>query len=576
MTAILLLSGGLAAALYSAHLIAKAKELAAAWRRRIVIAAWLTPVVVVVAAVSFDVTVPWPVLLLGAVVVAAMLWHKRGRPSSVITRWGQQNLRKKGVASLLDIIRFGSAWAMRRTLAVIRPSMAALTRWQRARVKTTEVAVPLARVGPLRVHASLRDVVTIFGGPGVGKTGWMAGRVIDHPGAAVTTSTRTDLMDITRPLRERGRGPVYVYNPGGLGGIESTVGFDPVTGCADPVVATARAADMIPESEGAGDHSYWEGQARRVLAALLHAAALGDRSMRDVLRWVADPKASAREVTSLLRRSPEPAFEADIQQYHSCNDKTQTSITSSVMPALAWLTSSTAVASTNGNPFDVTALLRDRGTVYMLGRHEAHTAPLLAALTGYIAREARRLAAYQPGGRLDPPLGLFLDEAARVVPVPLPDWTGDFGGSGIHICVAVQSRADLINRWGPTGAATILNNSGAAMLFGGTKDINDLEQWSRLAGDRDEPVVTRGKNGAVVSRSVRKTPVLSPAQLANLTAGRVVVFRRGMPPAIGRVQMAWKRADVRAHARITRRVTTPARPVVLAQSPTREVPSVAQ
>ena len=44
-------------------------------------------------------------------------------------------------------------------------------------------------------------------------------------------------------------------------------------------------------------------------------------------------------------------------------------------------------------------------------------------------------------------------------------------------------------------------------------------------------------------------PVLSPAQIAQLPAGRVVVIRRGMPPAIGRVQMAWKRGDVRSAAR---------------------------
>jgi len=118
---------------------------------------------------------------------------------------------------------------------------------------------------------------------------------------------------------------------------------------------------------------------------------------------------------------------------------------------LAWLTSPPAVAATTGgHPFDVAELLATRGTVYLLGRHAAHTAPLLGALTGYIARESRRLAAHQPGGRLDPPLTLALDEAARIAPVPLPDWTGDAGGSGISIVAAFQSRADVIDRWGAT------------------------------------------------------------------------------------------------------------------------------
>jgi hypothetical protein len=39
-------------------------------------------------------------------------------------------------------------------------------------------------------------------------------------------------------------------------------------------------------------------------------------------------------------------------------------------------------------------------------------------------------------------------------------------------------------------------------------------------------------------------PVLAPAQLANLH-GRVVVFRRGMAPVIGRAEMAYQRRDVR-------------------------------
>jgi hypothetical protein len=41
--------------------------------------------------------------------------------------------------------------------------------------------------------------------------------------------------------------------------------------------------------------------------------------------------------------------------------------------------------------------------------------------------------------------------------------------------------------------------------------------------------------------------VLPAAQIANLPAGRVVVIRRGIPPVIGRAQMAWHRRDVHAH-----------------------------
>ena len=126
--------------------------------------------------------------------------------------------------------------------------------------------------------------------------------------------------------------------------------------------------------------------------------------------------------------------------------------------------------------------------MFLLGAEETQAAPLVCALTGHIAREARRLAALQPGGRLDPPLTLVLDEAALISPVPLDSWTADMGGRGVTILAAFQSRAQLLARWGEHAAATILNNTAAVMVFGGTRDRDDLQFWSTLAGERDEPV----------------------------------------------------------------------------------------
>lgn len=133
------------------------------------------------------------------------------------------------------------------------------------------------------------------------------------------------------------------------------------------------------------------------------------------------------------------------------------------------------------------------------------------------------------------------------------------GGRGVTILCAFQSRAQLLARWGEHKAATILNNTAAVMIFGGTRDKADLEFWSTLAGERDERVTTTDDHGRVASRSVRKVPVLAPAQIANLPAGRVAVIRRGIAPVIGRAQMAWKRRDVRRRARLLRRIEAESR-----------------
>jgi type IV secretion system protein VirD4 len=494
----------------------------------------------------------WPWLVITGVVVLLslfVLWrHRRGGSAGLVTRWAARGQRHHGLASPWAILRVASSFAVRQQAVVLRPNLRQVGWPTRLLVSTRQLATPLARVGWLRVWSPIEDVTLRLGGPRTGKTGELACRILDAPGAVIATSTRTDLIELTGPCRSR-RGPVHIFNPSGIAGMASTITFDPLSGCADPTTATARAADLLAATSApgqGGDREFWASQARRVLAALLHAAALGNASMRDVLAWVADPDAAAPEVHRLLRRSPQPAYESDAGQFLTTNERTRSSICSTIMPALGWLTDATAAAAADKGDFDVTQLLEDHGTVYMLGAEDAHTAPLVTALTGHIAREARRIASTQPGGRLDPPLTLALDEAALTCPIPLDNWTADMGGRNVTIHIAAQSRAQLRQRWGDTGAAAILNNAATLLIFGGSRDPDDLAAYSTLTGERYEQTPTWDDQGALSSVSRHRVPVLSPAQIAQLPARHVVIIRRGMPPAVGTVQMAWKRRQVRA------------------------------
>lgn len=494
----------------------------------------------------------WPWLVITGVVVLlglVLLWrHRRGGSAGLVTRWAARGQRHHGLASPWAILRVASAFAVRQQAVVLRPRLRAVGWPLRLLVSTRELATPLARVGWLRVWSPIEDVTLRLGGPRTGKTGELACRILDAPGAVIATSTRTDLIDLTAACRSR-RGLVHVFNPSGIAGMASTITFDPLSGCVDPATATARATDLLAATSApgqGGDREFWASQARRVLAALLHAAALGHASMGDVLAWVADPDAAAAEVHRLLRRSPQPAYESDAGQFLSTNERTRSSICSTIMPALGWLTDATAAAAADKGDFDVAQLLEDRGTVYMLGAEDAHTAPLVTALTGHIAREARRIAGTQPGGRLDPPLTMALDEAALICPIPLDNWTADMGGRNVTIHIAAQSRAQLRQRWGDTGAAAILNNAATLLIFGGSRDPDDLAAYSTLTGERYEQIPTWDDEGALSSVSRHRVPVLSPAQIAQLPARHVVIIRRGMAPAVGTVQMAWKRRQVRA------------------------------
>ena len=521
----------------------------------------------------------WPVLLgTGLLVLAwpfAVVRQRQTGSRGVVRRWSRRSRRNDGVASRLQLLRTVSRFAVRRRATVLRPSLRDLSRWQRFRTPTTAVATRLAKVGRFGVWSPVEDVTLRIGGPRTGKTGEMAGRILDAQGAVIATSTRTDLIELTGPLRAE-RGPVGVFNPSGLAGVPSTVTFDPLSGCRKPKTATERAADLLAgvstPGQAGGDRDFWAGQARRVLAALLHAAAIGGLSMRDVLVWVADPDGAATEVQRLLRRSPEPSYEADALQFLTTNERTRSSICATIMPALGWLTDSTAAAAAEAGDFDVARLLDERGTVYMLGAEDAQTAPLVTALTGHVAREARRLSAQQPSGRLDPPLTLALDEAALICPVPLDQWTADMGGRNITIHIAAQSRAQLRQRFGEPGAAAILNNTATLLVFGGTRDPDDLAAYATLAGDRDEDVPTYANDSGAGSITVRRVPVLTAAQIAQLPAGRVMIVSRGIPVTLATVEMAWRRRDVRQAAR--RLAAAQAAPVAEPVEPTGEVVGV--
>lgn len=485
-----------------------------------------------------------------AILAGAIGYHQWTRTAGRIGRFAWWSHRNHGVASTWSLFRHASSRSVRRKARVVRPSLNALSRVGRARMHTREVGVKLCRVGWFVTWTSTENHVLALGGTRSGKTAWLGGAIIDAPGAAIITSTRTDLYLATRLLRSAGGRPVWVYNPAGLAGIDSTLTFSPLHGCTDPQAATRRADDMIPASTG--DGARWDSQARRILAVLLHAAALlaeeapDTISMRIIAEWIADPDEAGNEIISALRRSPDPTLVEHARAFIAMNTKSRSSVTLSVSPALEWLSSPDAVAATAGdNHLDVAALLRDRGTIYLLGRHEAHTGPLLAALTGHIAREARRIAAHQPGGRLDPGLTLGLDECSRIAPVNLPDWSGDFGGAGINLLMVAQSKADLVDRWGVSGAAKIGNNAGTCLLWGGITDADELASWSKLSGERLEKVASYNPDGTLSGHSTRRVPVLSVDQLSEPGEGRVVMFHRNTAPVIGRTTLWWRRNDVR-------------------------------
>lgn len=199
-------------------------------------------------------TLGWWLIVAGLLTLTAVVVRtveRRGRSAAALGRWVRHSERHEGVASRLDLWNVASAWTLHRRAAVLRPHLADVGWWRRWRTPTTELATRVARVGWLGIWSSVEDITLRVGGPRTGKTGELACRIVDAPGAVVATSTRTDLVTLTGTSRAR-RGPVHVFNPSGIGGLASTIKFSPLLGCRNPRTAADRAADLIAAGTASG------------------------------------------------------------------------------------------------------------------------------------------------------------------------------------------------------------------------------------------------------------------------------------------------------------------------------------
>src|SRR5262249_916937 len=88
-------------------------------------------------------------------------------------------------------------------------------------------------------------------------------------------------------------------------------------------------------------------------------------------------------------------------------------------------------------------------------------------------------------GELPRRLMVLLDEAANVCPVQeLPAWCSTCPSHGITLVTVWQDRSQQRLRYGPEGAETIWNNSGAKLILWGLAD-HATSEVTKLLGEEE-------------------------------------------------------------------------------------------
>jgi hypothetical protein len=499
-----------------------------------------------------------------AVVLALLAWFFFYR--SVLSRTAQSRHRVRALRWRARLrLRPGPGYASLPELVLRWGRLAALHHGGRARPglgysarvfrRVTAYAVRLGRAQyGRRCLARMEDQQLILAPQRTGKSGIVADRLLDHPGPAIVTSTRADLYQLTAGARSR-RGPLYVFNPQHVGGLPSTFAFDLLAPCHDLVMAKRIAgwltAAIANENANHGNLEWFEKRGDACAMALLHAAAIGGYTIRDVYRWV--QLDGHQDAYRVLASQPGSELLIALLKRMFADNKTAGSVRETIDLSLSWAVIpglAAAVTPRPGEAFDLAEFLAGNGTLYLIaaGDEDSPLAPLFAAFTSWVHWEAGLIGSTAPAGRLDPPLWFGLDEVTQICPINLPVMLADSAGKGELITAVAHGTSQLEDRWGEAGAKTVWACCGTKVILGGISDAGTLEDISQLCG-----TITIGDDDG---KTVRVVP---PELIRALPDWRALVLRMNLSPVIVKFRPAWRRLGFRFGRRVPAYVPQTAR-----------------
>ena len=478
----------------------------------------------------------WAMLLVFVCAVAAA-------GAVVVRRYGHR-LGNTGVESRGRGLDRHSRWAGRRDLRGLLapralPGTLLIGYQGRARL-ATEPETSMLVIGPTRSGKTACVVIP---------------NLFDWDGPAIVTSTKSEVVDTTGAQRQT-VGPVFVYDPSGeLDDRYTTVTWSPLVGCEDLdrawTVASWMCAGLQHSSaRGDSDWAHWAESGKLLIAPLLFAAASTDHTIVDVRTWIhgfdlVTPLAIIE--TTLLTRGGDVADDAAravsmLTSIDQRPERERGTVFSTVMRIFNVLNERAVARSATSSRFDPKRFLSRKGTLYLCTPRLApeRVASLFIGILMTVVTEAYGIADRSPAGRLEPGLGLFLDELANVIPIEdLPSLASQGAGRGVILLSIVQDLSQLRARYGSDRAHSILNNHACKVILPGVSDPETTELVSRLVGRSafTDVQVSRAPDGRETrSYSVRHDHLATTDALRQLRAGSAIVLYRGRPPAMVRLR----------------------------------------
>jgi type IV secretion system protein VirD4 len=386
-----------------------------------------------------------------------------------------------------------------------------------------------------RLYARNEDERLIIAAKRTGKTGLVADRIVCHRGPAVSSTSKTDVYDMTAGIRAEYSGPVWRFNPMGVGDVPNDVRFDIMACCKDVLMARTLGSWLkIPDVTG-NDLAWFSHKGDVALGAILWAAAVSGRTILDVYDWV--QLRGHDECLKVLATHPgsSPQMHAVAKRTFEEN-RTSGSIRDTIDLSLSWVTLpglADIVTPPPGRGFSVERFLDQNGTLYLIatGDDDSPVTPLFRALTHWVAYQAGMIGSKSQHKRCEPPVLFSMDELAVTNPIDLVSLLTDSSSKGLLFEPVIHSLSQLIRKYGEHAAHDIWALCGTKVFLGAISDPKTLDEASKLCGKA--PGAEHGEM------------TLEPELLRQLPPWRGVCIRMELAPAAFKIRPFWHRWQVR-------------------------------
>lgn len=386
----------------------------------------------------------------------------------------------------------------------------------------------------VELRGSDEDTFVAIMAPRAGKSTSLAIPVAEEaPGALLMTSNKADVYAATVGSRSK-VGITWILDTQGVAQVERQMWWDMIAQAETLEGAERLSSHFVNQITSEQADPFWSQAAGDLLVGLFRAAYHDGGSVRDVMKWLSDPKEKAP--LNILYAN-EPVLAEQVDSSINIAEETQSGIYQNARTAVSALRDERVLAWVTPDKkwprFDPEAFALSTDTLYLLSKKGGPASAVLAALADAVFTAAAE-AGERHGGRLPEPMRAVLDEAANICRIKdLPDLYSHLGSRGITPFVILQSYQQGVGAWGEVGMASMWSAATKKIIGVGSDDAKFAQDVSTLTGAHyvERGSYSKSKDGGSRSWSEQREQVLDPAEIRAMRKGTALLMATGMPMA---------------------------------------------